>query len=989
MSACAARGRDLKEMDEDDLWEMINDNRHRISLGAKPGMLIPYLRQARVLNELDEDEILNCAKFPNWTMKTSHMLDVLHMQGKNGAMALLEGLMIHYPKLYTQVTGHKPSIESAGFSGLIKTSELTEYLVHAVTGMQRELAEACQESAVLSNHCKELQAKLSQAVGQAEEQQRLQVEHGRLRSHMAALHRDMLKLKDEKCDLYMRYTTAIEENSAVNIRCRDLQLQLYQVQFELRKAQTETDFQRQQSLKYSNTAEVQQLREEVSTLRRQLLEAEKFTPAREDILVKDLEEARDGRKELVAQMHCLQEETERLTGERDQLLKEKECLALQVQKLSLDCEMYQQKCTVIQGQLEELQVERDQAYLARDEAQGQIARSLAEKDTLRGQLVELQEKLFALRLQGNQGVAQNEQKERKLSWNLSPASSCEDPLPSPPPRPKLRRMEAICPEYMKPMDSTGSLSSFRSECVEPPGAESLRRRELEGNSSPLEMTRWDSQPSLSDLENDYIFISDGDEEVTTTSPSPSLLCSNMGASNGEAAPPFLIRSRLKALRLCVTPRVLTISFQGEALLSQLEVIGGNKTGVFIHAVKEGSPAQNVGLSPGAQIMEVQYEQDRQSLRMVLEDSTMEEALWALGQVRGFCHVSLRPNQDAYEKLLLQLKNGEVTSGDSFYVRVNLSLLGGAAGALAVKCNDILHVTDTRHGAKGLWKASHVHPCNLKDLKSGMVPNYHRAQRLLIRAIEDMTFQPSPQRRLDRCRSQDDQKAVRIVSTGRLGHNPLWVSVEEDGARECKEAGCGMPGGCLTLMPYTLVTPHHPPASRPVLLLPTVHGLIINKRLGELPEFQLCQPEVLSAGDCAVRMQKAEILEDYDQGACSCYTVQSVEKVIKQGLHCILPLGLDCVRRLHRAEIFPIVIFIASSERSVRKLRHKLHRQGLTEEQLLECSRSEKPLLDKLPCLYRTVPPDSWNDTTSTLLATLRTIILEEQRKTVWVEPDLW
>lgn len=39
---------------------------------------------------------------------------------------------------------------------------------------------------------------------------------------------------------------------------------------------------------------------------------------------------------------------------------------------------------------------RFKAYLSRDEAQDKIARILAEKDTLRCQLVELQEKVFSL-----------------------------------------------------------------------------------------------------------------------------------------------------------------------------------------------------------------------------------------------------------------------------------------------------------------------------------------------------------------------------------------------------------------------------------------------------------------------------------------------------------------------------------------------------------------------------------------------------------------
>lgn len=64
-------GPDLKEMGEEELWELINDNRHRISLGVRPCIVIPYLRQARVLTEMDEDEILSCHNLTNRSMRTS------------------------------------------------------------------------------------------------------------------------------------------------------------------------------------------------------------------------------------------------------------------------------------------------------------------------------------------------------------------------------------------------------------------------------------------------------------------------------------------------------------------------------------------------------------------------------------------------------------------------------------------------------------------------------------------------------------------------------------------------------------------------------------------------------------------------------------------------------------------------------------------------------------------------------------------------------
>ncbi|XP_072538880.1 caspase recruitment domain-containing protein 14 isoform X2 [Salminus brasiliensis] len=1074
---------DLKDMDEEELWDLINDNRHAISLGVRPCMLIPYLRQARVLTDLDEDEILTCLKFNNRSMRTSHMLDILRVQGRNGAVALLDSLMIHYPNLYTQITGRKPSTEPSSFSGLIKYSELTEYLVRAVTGMQKELQGAREEAAQLRSRCSSLQGELSQAVTQGQEYTRLHAENTRLRTHLAGMHRDLLRLKDEKCDLYVRYAAAVEEKSAANIRCRDLNLQLYQLQCELRKAQTETDFQRQRSLRTVSFSKTQQLREELSILRRQLLEAEKITPACQDILAQDLEEARDRRSELAEQLRRLHEENDALTRERDELLEEKDVLALQVQKLSLDCEMYQQKSTVFQSQLGDLQTERDRAYLARDEAQAQIACGLAEKDTLRGQLVELQEKVFTLRSFSSQEEP-DKSRERQYSWESGLGSSSDCPPCTPPPRPRLRRMDALppaCSSYQTSEDlSDDGFNSVRSSLVEPPGSESLRRREKDiefsGNSQGMSE---DSSICLLDIESDFVFIPKDEDEpkFAPSAPSPSSSfesspchstsscksspcqstsscksspcqstsscksspcqstsscksspcqstsscksspcqstsscksspcqstsscksspchstssCKSSGSRSVSqaSAPPFLVRFRHGALR--ITGRALTFSFQGEALLSQLQVIGGNKTGVFVHQVTEGSSAHTTGIRPGAQILEVKCERNQRALRMVLEDSTMEEALWALGQVQGPCSFSLRPKQDAYENLLQQLKKGEVTSGDSFYVRVNMSLTGGVAGALSVTCNDILHVTDTHHGQDGHWWASHVHSCQLMDLKSGSLPNYYRAQMLLIRAIEDMSFQQRTHRKVERAQAQGKQKAVRIVSTGRQGRNPLWVSVEEDSDSKTKPTNDGStPRSCVTLMPYTLVTPHYPPVCRPVLLLPTILGRILHKRLAEQEGYQLCEPETLSATEHASRVQKGEVLEECDSNTHSCYTVQGVEKIMTRGTHCVLPLGLDCVRRLHRAEIFPIIIFVQSTERSTRKLKHKLRQSFITEAQLLECSRSEEPLLDKLPCLYRTVPPESWSDSTS-LLDTLQYVVGDEQRKIVWVEPDLW
>lgn len=67
-----------------------------------------------------------------------------------------------------------------------------------------------------------------------------------------------------------------------------------------------------------------------------------------------------------------------------------------------------------------------------------------------------------------------------------------------------------------------------------------------------------------------------------------------------------------------------------------------------------------------------------------------------------------------------------TSGDSFYIRVNLAMEGRAKGELQVHCNEVLHVTDTMFQGCGCWHAHHVNSYTMKDTAvHGTIPNYSR------------------------------------------------------------------------------------------------------------------------------------------------------------------------------------------------------------------------------------------------------------------------
>lgn len=59
----------LTALDEDALWEMMESHRYKIVRSIHPSRLTPYLRQAKVLGQLDEEEVLHSPRFTNSAMR--------------------------------------------------------------------------------------------------------------------------------------------------------------------------------------------------------------------------------------------------------------------------------------------------------------------------------------------------------------------------------------------------------------------------------------------------------------------------------------------------------------------------------------------------------------------------------------------------------------------------------------------------------------------------------------------------------------------------------------------------------------------------------------------------------------------------------------------------------------------------------------------------------------------------------------------------------
>ncbi|XP_031325107.1 caspase recruitment domain-containing protein 14 isoform X1 [Camelus dromedarius] len=979
----------LAALDEEVLWEMLEDHRCRIVRSICPSRLTPYLRQAKVLGQLDEEEVLHGPRFTNTAMRVGHLLDLLKTRGKNGALALLESLKFHNPDVYTLVTGLQPAVDFSSFSGLMETSKLTECLAGAISSLQEELSQEKGQKEALLQQSRRLQERLEQAEARERSLRQLEAEHGRMQREVSARFHEVLKLKDEMLGLSLHYSNALQEKELATTRCRSLQEELYLVKQELQREKMSSSCEREsreRSLKMASGLEPED--EELSRLKEEneRLRSLTFSLAEKDILEQNLDEALETRQELVDRIHSLRERAVAAERQRKQYWEEKEQTLLQFQKTQADCEIYKERLGALQSHVVELQKERDQAYSARDGAQVEISQSLTEKDALRRKVFELTDQVCRLRQQ--------------LQAKLLPPGPKEEAgprEPCPKGKQRLTRTFALCPrddgspsesQLCSDLSATSSrelVDSFRSSSPVPPSQQSLYKRAAEdfredpwSFSSCPEILEVDQGSCLGakvdDADLDYEIVDQADLPESENSLQPS---------SGD---PCLSTSSIPVRRrpaLKILSQVTVLAFQGDALLEQISVIGGNLTGIFIHRVTPGSAADQMALRPGTQITMVETEP---LSKAVLEGMTLERAVRLLQRVNGFCCLSVKVNVEGYKKLVQDMEAKVATSGDSFYIRVNLAMEGRAEGELQVHCNDVLHITDTLFQGGSCWHAHRVSPQCTKGTEHGAVPNYTRAQQLLIGLIQDMAHQSTVARKQP---SGGARKLVRIVSVDRTKASPLWSSfdggqLDPSWAEEPPTMGFWAES-CFTLVPYTLVHPRRPSQARPVLFVPGVVGKILIKKLCLLHGFKRCLAEYLSQEEYDTSCQRGDIIQEREApGGHYCVTRRAVESLMEKNTHALLDVRLDSICVLHKMEVFPIIIHVSINEKVAKKFKKALQRLGTTEDQLLEAARQEEGELDKAPCLYSSLAPDSWSDLDA-LLGCVRLAIADEQKTVVWTE----
>ncbi|KAM8802421.1 caspase recruitment domain-containing protein 9 isoform 2-T2 [Rhynchonycteris naso] len=392
---------------EDECWSVLEGFRVKLIAVIDPARITPYLRQCKVLNPDDEEQVLSDPSLVTRKRKVGVLLDILQRTGHKGYVAFLESLELYYPQLYRKVTGKEPTrvfsmiIDASGESGL------TQLLMNEVTKLQKKVQDLTAMLSSKDDFIKELRVKDSLLRKQQERVQRLKEE-------CEACGRELKRCKDENYDLAMRLARQSEEKGTALMRNRDLQLEVDRLRHSLMKAEDDCKVERKHTLKLRHAMEQRpsqellwELQQEKALLQARVQELEvsvqegkldKGSPYIQ-VLEEDWRQALQDHQEQASTIFALRKDLRQAEALHARCTEEKELFELQCLALRKDSKMYKDRIEAILQQMEEVAIERDQAIASREELHLQYARSLQDKDTLRKQVRELGEKADELQLQ--------------------------------------------------------------------------------------------------------------------------------------------------------------------------------------------------------------------------------------------------------------------------------------------------------------------------------------------------------------------------------------------------------------------------------------------------------------------------------------------------------------------------------------------------------------------------------------------------------------
>ncbi|KAM8934316.1 caspase recruitment domain-containing protein 9 [Pelodytes ibericus] len=434
----------MSEDEDEGCWSKLEHYRVKLISIIDPNRITPYLRQCRVLNSDDEEQVFNDPNLVIRKRKVGVLLDILQRTGGKGYVAFLESLELYYPHLYKKITGTEPT---RVFSMIIDTageSSLTQLLMNEMLKLQQVIQEERQNYKQLNQLLCDKEDTIRQMQVKDSELKKHQERVVKMKEERENFSKELKKYKDENYDLAMRFASLSEEKNTALMKNRDLQLDIEMLKHYLMKAEDDCKLERRQTLKLKNAIEkrpsqdfIYELQRENELLKSRILELDNpvqkvskdGTAEKTKLYIQSLENERrqalEQYQDMVNTVYTLKMTLRQAEDIRDKYLEEKEVLELHCTTLKKDSKMYKERIEAILQQLEEVCLERNQAMATREQFHTQYAKSLMEKDLYRKQLRELGEKCDDFQIQLIRREGQLLALETKMNRMDSPSLSSD------------------------------------------------------------------------------------------------------------------------------------------------------------------------------------------------------------------------------------------------------------------------------------------------------------------------------------------------------------------------------------------------------------------------------------------------------------------------------------------------------------------------------------------------------------------------------------
>ncbi|KAM3956975.1 LOW QUALITY PROTEIN: MAGUK family member discs large 5 [Aphomia sociella] len=327
------------------------------------------------------------------------------------------------------------------------------------------------------------------------------------------------------------------------------------------------------------------------------------------------------------------------------------------------------------------------------------------------------------------------------------------------------------------------------------------------------------------------------------------------------------------------PRFLLIEMRNCSDLG-ISLVGGNAVGIFVHSVRIDSPAHIAGLRTGDQILEYN--------NVDLRHATAEQAALELAKPADKVSVLVRHDLPQYHEI-------KDKPGDAFYIRAGFDRCNKFTSngmdtldefSLWFRKDEVLFVDNTLYnGAPGLWRAWQL-DCKGTKRQWGTIPSKFKVEEILRRSMcpalegDGRRGAATARRSFFRRKKHRDSKELASFSNSELG---CWA---EDGA----------PPDEPPLLSYQRVERLHYGSQRPVVVLGPLRDWVVFKLVSDWPHvFGVLAPPALPPAKYPAHLTLLKY--------------RSLRDLADKGIHCILSTSVTAIEKLHKQQIYPIVIFI--------------------------------------------------------------------------------